>query len=533
MSLQRKRETFAALANAHSKSIDEVYKVWEEDARLLFLKRISAHPMQWDSYRSTPAEIGLSLLQSAASTLTSVTLDWVFLEAKNLLGGLATWQAGDFWRDFFNLRFPHLTAFQFRNSCVKDTAPPTGLYLLDISTPILESNAEMTGFQFVREELRIAGLRFMEAHSKLKCLAWPMDAFFSPDRPSKDLAPRVEAVIEDLGRSLVDLRVDALFRSHGEPFTDDIDCSDIRSRQSRRQFIERFAARMTKVESIKIEGGIPRDERREVVRALHACPLSKLVMIGVTFGVGNTWGEGGNDVDHGMLLSDSSLPGEAKDTTFLYGSRPPAIVDRSVSFEASYGWPPQQPLVHTVASYHASTIREIKCCGYQGSPILYTPTPITTPLLAGLKHFHNLESLIVSTWLDTIFEAAPRDIEIINYWIDSRSPSSTSLVHVITDEEPEEGGWKKQLRTKYAPAAIAWEVTRLIGPFLSEKAKARTGGVHVRASICIGEAGGIFDVDLRIGKGSLNSDICLGYQGPREELEEGRRRGKLENRRWF
>jgi len=57
--------------------------------------------------------------------------------------------------------------------------------------------------------------------------------------------------------------------------------------------------------------------------------------------------------------------------------------------------------------------------------------------------------------------------------------------------------------------------------------------VHVRASFCVGQWGGIFDVDLKIGKGSLGSDICLGYQGPREELELQRRRSKLDSRRWF
>ena len=101
----------------------------------------------------------------------------------------------------------------------------------------------------------------------------------------------------------------------------------------------------------------------------------------------------------------------------------------------------------------------------------------------------------------------------------------------MQDEEPE--GWERELKTKFAPDALAWQITSFIGPFLSEKAKSRKRGVHVRASMCVGDWGGIFDIDLRIGKGSLNSDICLGFEGPREELEPGRRRSKLENRRWF
>ena len=89
------------------------------------------------------------------------------------------------------------------------------------------------------------------------------------------------------------------------------------------------------------------------------------------------------------------------------------------------------------------------------------------------------------------------------------------------------------MRTKYAPDALAWRVTSFIGPFLSEQAKHRKGGVHVRVSFCIGDWGGIFDIDLTIGKGAVDSDICLDYKGPREEHESERRRSKLDSRRWF
>jgi hypothetical protein len=343
-----------------------------------------------------------------------------------------------------------------------------------------------------------------------------------------------------------------MFRSRGEPQTDSVLCPDINARTSRRRFIEEFASRMTKLESIKIEGGIPRDERREVIRALHACPLEKIVMIGVTCPrkyrlvpsptrrltlcntVGNTWGNEGRDlpeVDPGIEWE--GLEGEDKDATFALGTKVPGPLSSGFKFEASYGWAGAAPMIHNIASIHASTVTELKFCGYQGSPILFTTTPITTPLLYGLKHCHKLESLIVSMWLSTMFEGSPRDGDIIKYWTDARSPQSTSLVRLVVDEEPE--GWEKELRTKYAPDALAWQVTSLIGPFLSEKAKSRKGGVHVRASLCIGEAGpgGIFDIDLYVGKGSLNSDVCLGYKGPREELEPERRRSKLENRRWF
>ena len=150
-------------------------------------------------------------------------------------------------------------------------------------------------------------------------------------------------------------------------------------------------------------------------------------------------------------------------------------------------------------------------------------------MLAALRHFHNLESLTTSMWLNTEFGGTHRDTDIINYWLDARSSSSTSLVR-ITDEEPQ--GWEKELRTKYAPDALAWWITSFLGQFLSDQAKDRKNGVKTRVSMCVGDWGGIFDIDIWIKKGSLG-DICMNYKGPREELEPERRRGKLEGRRWF
>lgn len=289
---------------------------------------------------------------------------------------------------------------------------------------------------------------------------------------------------------------------------------------------------MQYLESIKIEGGMPRDERREIIRALHGCPLQKIVMIGVCSPLGNTWGADGIDIGHSLVL-DSELDGleaEDKPAIFEIGPTKPSSPPSEIKYDPEYGWEGSAPMLHTIASYHASTVKELKFCGYKGAPVLFSPTAITNPLLAALKHFHNLESVIMSMYLTTLFEGAPRDSDIISYWLNSRTPTSTALVH-ITDEEPE--GWEKELRTKFAPDALAWRITNFVGPYLSEEAKNRKGGVHVRASFCIGDNGGLFDVDLWVGKGVLGSDVCLGYKGPREEGEEERRKGKLENRRWF
>jgi hypothetical protein len=190
--------------------------------------------------------------------------------------------------NFFELRFPHLRALQFRNAVVLETMHPQGLYLFDQARIPFHDDweANMVLGHNYKERLDLGCLKFMEYHTNLQCLAWPMDGFFSDQPLRSDIADRVEAVINNLGRTLLDLRVDMLYIGQGERQTDDFASS---TRDRRRRFISGFAARMTKVESVKIEGGIPRDERREVIRALHACPLKKIVMIGVCSAVGNTW----------------------------------------------------------------------------------------------------------------------------------------------------------------------------------------------------------------------------------------------------
>ena len=504
------------------------------------------------------ATVAVALCNSASSTLRSLTLDWLLTEPR--LGG---WQGPstyerwiNMFQELFSLRFPHLRAFQLRNAVVPSTQLPDGLYLLDQAGSVMRTydsgDTEIQLGTVVFEQIDTACLAFMEAHSHLQCLAWPMNHFFSERSTSatSDIASRVSAVIDNLGRTLVDLRVDFNYVGNGESQSENRDCRDLGARARRRRFIEEFASKMTKLTSIKIEGGVPRDERRETIRALHACPLEKVVMIGVGCPVGNSWGPEGRDVVRTNIVTplleasadmapqaeplDSdetrALEGEDKDAIWKYGPLALDPLPENFAFEANYGWPPSPPMIHTIATYHAPSVTELKFCGYQGAPVLLAPTPITTPMLAALKHFHNLESLILSLCLSTLFEDDTRDSEIISYWLNARSPSSTALAR-ITDDEPE--GWERELKTKYAPDALAWRVTSLLGPLLSEEAKARKGGVNVRASFCIGDWGGIFDLDLNIGRGAMGSSVCLGFKGPREELEPERRRSKLDDRRWF
>lgn len=153
-------------------------------------------------------------------------------------------------------------------------------------------------------------------------------------------------------------------------------------------------------------------------------------------------------------------------------------------------------------------------------------------MLYALKHFHVLESITLSVWLSTVFEEDHRDDQIISYWLNTRSPSSTAVVS-LSNTPPEPGSWAYELENKFAPQKLAERVVGFLGPLLSEKAKTREGGLRIRASFCVGDWGGIFDIDVVVGKGPKGEDVCLKWTGPREELEEGRRVEKLENRTWF
>lgn len=485
------------------------------------------------------ADAAMLMVHNASASLISLNLDWI-LSVPHLTPGnylhcgeqrFENWIA--MYHNLFRCRFPKLRAFQVRNCVVMHTTLPDGLYLLDTSTIATEtplsSRDPATGENV---PFALAGLAFMEAHPELQCLSWPMTRFFSNKPSTPEVQQRVNLVLENMARNLIDLRVDTKFSEIGEPFSETDGMGNLEDRIRRKRFIAEFAPKMRNLRNIKIEGGMPRDERREVVRALHACSLEKIVTIGICSPIGNTWGEDGDEVsEHVDEMDRTNLEAEDKSAVFQLGVSKPLPPYSDFTFVPQYGWDGQPPMLHTLASYHADTIRELKFCGWKGAPLLLNPTPLTTPLLSPLKYFHKLESLIISLWLSTQFAGHPRDSEVISYWTNARSPAAQALV-LISDEEPE-NAWDLELRTKYAPGALAWRVTNLLGPFLSPEAKSRPGGVHVRASFSIGDWGGIFDLDLHIGKGALKSDVCLGYVGPREENEETRRKEKLEGRRWF
>ena len=78
----------------------------------------------------------------------------------------------------------------------------------------------------------------------------------------------------------------------------------------------------------------------------------------------DTWGADGRDMPNPSESDETQgLEGEDKDAIWKYGTSTPEAPPAKFSFEANYGWPPSPPMLHTVATYHAQTITELKFCG--------------------------------------------------------------------------------------------------------------------------------------------------------------------------
>ncbi|OSS46226.1 hypothetical protein B5807_08214 [Epicoccum nigrum] len=488
---------------------------------------ISRNPSQW-------------LFHSSQSTLTRLDLDWILWRQRERNDEYDT--SPGFLRELAAMRFPHLVAFQLRNAVMPLTALPDDIFLLEDDF-----------------------LTFMEEHPKIKCLAWPLDKFYRHTKPSVELQTRYRSLIAHLARVLTDLRLDTYYIGSGEPKSDHATTVEAtQQRIRRRRFITEFAPHMRKIKQLKIEGGVPRDEKRELLRALHYCPLQKVVLIGVSFPAGNTWGAGGSSLialDAGHASDFAWDLEEENTTTMRKAFRRCTSIAEPFTFTPEFGWHTSPPLLHTLILHHAPTLQEIKICGYNGCPILSSLGCETTPLLAPLTQCHALRQVVVSFWLLTFFEGAYRDAQIIQSWMDTRSPASTALVVVTPPRSPERerdhpvdaavavmpdpgapaaqrppfNRWAVALRTRFSPSALAYRVAADLGPFLSPAAKATPGGVRVRASFCLGAredrrvANDIFDLDIRIGV----DDQVLEFVGPREEGERGRCWAKMEGRQWF
>lgn len=364
--------------------------------------------------------------------LTHLNIDWLILRRPDITPALtlstmaATTSDRFLFADLSKLRIETLRSFQLRNAIALNSILPPDVFLL---TPTNFTD-DSTGSNVHRIDF----LGFLEAHPKLTCLAWPMDAIVREpllDLPhskakerveSAQLAKRMQVVLNRLGSHLDTLRLDVRYQHKGEPHSQlpTTDFHEIQSCKRRRLFIETMACRMTSIRTLKLEGYIPRDEKREILQAMAACPLERFISIGRTFPLGNTWGVGAADLerweqsawDHISVLTfndhlQAEIPGSiqqdprtrslvitknySREIHFPHGM-PPAfpggnfndmftspggnVNDMFTSpggnfndmFTARYGWTnAEPPLLSTISLNFADTITELKFCGFNGS----------------------------------------------------------------------------------------------------------------------------------------------------------------------
>lgn len=366
------------------------------------------------------------ILHQSMSTLTSLCLDWVMWSAARGINR----QAIRLLSVLSKLRFPHLRAFQYRNATSASTMLPEGVYLLAPVSGMIPDEPDIIGFPEPQEAIEVDFLSFLLAHDQITCLAWPIERFFKEGARLTQPQEAQKQVINNLGQKLETLRIDAWLSGSGEPQTDnDQHPVNIAARSRRHRFIEEFAPYMTKLTSLKMEGGIPKDEQRQILRALRQCPLRKIVQIGVNQPLGNSWGEQGEDIsslegEFGVRYLNLLEP-EPKEELEEAKALKPIASNEQKPFEPVYGSPPSLPLLYIIASQFGSTITELKFCGYNGAPVLRTPPPITSALLWHLRYFPKLRNLAISIWLLTTFEADWHESEVLNLWMSERKQYTT------------------------------------------------------------------------------------------------------------
>ncbi|KAI9778280.1 MAG: hypothetical protein M1839_008305 [Geoglossum umbratile] len=363
---------------------------------------------------ASPVSIIRSLFISSTDTLTSLNLDW--------LEGLGVSLEAIF-RDL--PLFPNLKAFQVRNAVTDETE-------IDPSVSLFEP--ESLFFHFIRN------------HQKIEYLAWPMRNFFpSSGEPLED--PRVVELISELGRRLKFLRIDAHLTIH-EALTDESTGYDPRSaRTSRRKVVRYLAPEMRYLEGLKIEGGVPKDEVRELLRGLSHCPLKKLVVLGFDYPLKDWWDN---------PPADENPPTAAQTKQSLSNRK----------FVPKYG--KGLPLLDVIQWIYNDTMEELKFLGSHHVFCLNQsyPETIFSRVFSPLVRFRRLHELTLAFSLRTEHQGAEIAADVAGFWISSQSSaprtgSSSDLTNTQRLAERD-----KHLRENFAPRKLAERVVEIMGRYL-------------------------------------------------------------------
>ncbi|KAI9767360.1 MAG: hypothetical protein M1840_005770 [Geoglossum simile] len=363
---------------------------------------------------ASPVSVIRSLFTGSADTLTSLNLDW--------LEGLKTSLEAVF-RDL--PLFPNLKAFQVRNAVTDETEIDSGVFLF---------NPESLFFHFIRN------------HRKIEYLAWPMRNFFPPsDEHLRD--PQVVELLSEFGRRLKFLRIDSRLTMH-EARTDESSEHDRSlARISRRKLIEYFAPEMRSLEGLKIEGGVPKDEARELLRGLNRCPLKKLVVLGFDFPLKDWWDDSSADPKSSKAVQTIQSLNIRK-------------------FVPEYGRGP--PLLEAIQWIYGDTIEELKFLGFHHVFYLNKPCPeaMFSLVFSPLARFRMLRELTLAFSLQTEYQGVEMATDVAQFWIDSQRPENGATASrrpadakVLTERN-------SHLREKFAPRKLAERVVEIVGNHL-------------------------------------------------------------------
>ena len=367
----------------------------------------------------------------------------------------------------------------------------------------------------------------------------------------------IRALTSHIGRRLKALRIDHTLAYGGEVYTDDCVPRWLKDRRrSRYRFVEHLAGHMEAVELVKIEGGIPKDETREILRALRRCPVEKVVIIGTSWPLGNLDHSDSEEDDSSSVSGSISNPiSAASETTSGVppeGQVSDILQDPVVSrqegpaFEIVPGAPFHKShvidhdhfiptfgengpaVLHILASQFSHTITALKFCGYHGAPEFWHPSDPKElhEVLGPLVHFQRLQSLYIAIDLNCDYEGRYYGSEIEQFWKDSSSPQSTALV---VSNATEVYGWTEYLAERFAPAKMAKRVLDIIGVHLSPLRKQET---EIRALLWKGDSGRdgqIHELGVIVSAGLE----IVRFWGPRGEYDQEKIDEKQLNRAWY
>ncbi|KAI9749440.1 MAG: Molybdopterin synthase catalytic subunit [Chaenotheca gracillima] len=410
-----------------------------------------------------PSMLVSSMLNASSDTLVSLNLDWITRLREPL---------ESFWHTLPT--FPRLRSLQVRNAVMSATRFALGTQLFAPNSIFFD---------------------FIKRHRHIESLAWPLQHFFPPGEERRSSGQtEIDEVIEDLGQSLTHLRVDTTISFIGEPETDpSLSDTGVATglhdpftpdrHACRQKFIQRFLPKMRNLRSLKVEGGVPRDETRAIIRGLRGCPLRKLVIIGISWPLGN-WD----------VIDNTEAP---------------------------------SPLLNAIAETFPDSIEVLKFCGFMGAPPIddsqkhHRFDSIVSPL----KKLKHLRYLTIAWALGTSFEHQKRDMEIVRFWTDSQDPSAMALI-APSDAEP--SPWNTRLEEDFSPPALASSLCRSFEPHL---APSRKRDVELKALLLLegAEASEIFDFSIVVRPDGSHGPT----RAPRGENHPEKIQHKLQAREWF